>query len=150
GLDQKFFFQRAAPGETIVATLQVSLANNRETNSFGWFETDSQGSTVVGHAHPLFSATDTLGSHATFQPTEFYGYYFHDLSESQLNEDLGNCLVFTLNFSNTAPCNSLASPGAPVIYQPPHAMAVFATNPSGNAATSFWVAGLNAPQECAG
>jgi len=139
-LDPNFYFQRAAPGETIVATLQVSLARGGETNNFGWFERNADG--TIGHPQQLFSATDTLGAHATFQPTGDYGYYFEDRSEG--------CLVFTLSSNNTVPCNPNAPPpnNPPVFNQPPHAMAVFAINPIGNAATSFWVAGLNAPGEC--
>ena len=137
-LDPNFFFQRAASGETIVATLQVSLAKFNETNNFGWFETNPAHQ-LVGHPQQLFSATDPVGTVATFQPTGDYGYYFEDRSEG--------CLVFTLSSLNTN-LSGVGSPCGDAARNAPHAMAVFATNPSGNAATSFWVAGLNAPGEC--
>jgi hypothetical protein len=137
GLDPNFFFQRPAP-ETLKATLEVSLATvPNETNSFGWFETDSLGS-FIGTRHPLFSASDTPGTVTFFQPTQFYGYYFHDLSESGLNDTLSNCLVFTLSSFDTPPC----APNQLV-----HQMAAFATDPS-SLLTSFWLAGLNAVAEC--
>jgi hypothetical protein len=146
GLDPNFYFQRGA-APALQATLEVSLANldtegRRETNSFGWFETDRRGSTVIGHPQPLFSATDPVGTVATFQPTEFYGYYFHDLSESSFSEDLGNCLVFTLSSLNTTPC------GQNELF---HFMAAFANNPTSpltHTHSTFWVAGLNAVSEC--
>jgi hypothetical protein len=140
GLDPNLFFHRTAP-ETLRATLEVSLAQSPpgiiETNSFGWFETDSLGS-VIGTRHPLFSPTSPVTAVATFQPTEYYGYYFHDLSESGLDDTLEACLVFTLSSLNTAPC------GPNQLF---HNMAVFATDPL-SPLTSFWIAGLNAVSEC--
>jgi hypothetical protein len=137
GLDPNFFFQRTSP-KPLNATLEVSLATNpRETNSFGWVETDSLGN-ILGPLHPLFSISDTPGAAATFQPTQFYAYYFHDISEAGLNDSSGNCLAFTVSSSNTSPCGSSG------LF---HDMAAFATNPS-SPLTSFWVAGLNAVAEC--
>jgi hypothetical protein len=129
GLDPNFFFQRAAP-ETLRATLEVSLATDpTETNSFGWFETDSFG-TTRGPTHQLFDRFDPLGIVTTFQPTQWFGYYFHDFSEG--------CDVFTLSSFNTGVCG-------PALF---HDLAAFATDPS-SPLTSFWMAGLNAVRECA-
>jgi hypothetical protein len=133
-LDPNFFFQRAAPGETIKAILQVSVtAEPNLLNNFGWFERNADGS-INDHLNPLFSAANKVGDVATFQPTGDYGYYFNDVSEG--------CFVFTLSSAPTSQPNCGSS------FSPPHALAAFAINPSGNAATSFWIAGLNAPSEC--
>jgi hypothetical protein len=139
-LDPAFFFKSAGP-ETLKATLEVSLATSpNETNSFGWFETDSIGS-FVGHPHPLFSPSDRPGAVATFQPTDYYGYYFHDISESGLNDSLTNCEVFTLSSFNMPPCDSTS-----IVFRD-HQLAAFATDPN-SPLTSFWIAGLNATAEC--
>jgi hypothetical protein len=138
-LDPNFFF-KSTGSETLKATLEVSLATDpRETNSFGWVETDSIGN-VIGHPHPLFSPSDRPGAVATFQPTDFYAYYFHDISEAGLDDTSTNCEVFTVSSFNTPPC------GPSQLF---HDMAAFATNPN-SPSTSFWIAGLNAVSECAG
>jgi hypothetical protein len=141
GLDPNFFFKSAGGSETLKATLEVSLATAaNETNSFGWFETDSIGS-FVGHPHPLFSTSDRPGAVATFQPTDYYCYYFHDISESGLDDSLTNCEVFTLSSFNTPPCDSTS-----IVFRD-HQLAAFATDPN-SPLTSFWIAGLNATAEC--
>jgi hypothetical protein len=129
-LDPQFFFQRAAP-ETLKATLEVSLAKFGETNNFGWFETNNTGS-IIGATHQLFSATDALGTTTTFQPTQFFGYYYQDISE--------NCFVFTLSLANTGICGPTGS-------EPKHEFAAFALNPT-STGTAFWLAGLDHNLEC--
>jgi hypothetical protein len=115
-LDPNFFFKSAAPGETLKATLEVSLATRPdETNSFGWIETDSIG-VVTGHPHPLFSPSDRPGAVATFQPTDFYAYYFQDTSES--GGTLTNCEVFTVSSFNTPHVMVQFSPSATTNLQP--------------------------------
>lgn len=139
-LDPNFFFKSSGP-ETLKATLEVSLATNpNETNSFGWVETDSIGN-VIGHPHPLFSPSDRPGAVATFQPSDFYAYYFHDISESGLDDTSTNCEVFTVSSFNTFPCD-----GSNFVFRD-HQLAAFATDPN-SPLTSFWIAGLNATAEC--
>lgn len=138
GLDPNFFFKRTAP-ETLNATLEVSLATSpNETNNFGWIETDSTGA-VIGHPQQLFSSSDRPGAVATFQPTDFYAYYFQDISES--GGTLTNCEVFTVSSFNTFPCD-----GSNFVFRD-HQLAAFATDPN-SPLTSFWIAGLNATAEC--
>jgi uncharacterized repeat protein (TIGR01451 family) len=139
-LDPNFFFVKDTP-DALHATLEVQLSQSAiELNEFGWFETDAAGS-FVGQLHPLFlgsgvplgSVTPTpVGTTVTFIPTQFYGYYFLDVSE-------GGCLVATLRVDNFCITN----------FDPPHSIEAFSTDPGSPLAT-FWIAALNAPSECRG
>ncbi|MGA9304175.1 MAG: PEP-CTERM sorting domain-containing protein [Candidatus Sulfotelmatobacter sp.] len=134
-LDPNFFF-KSTGAETLKVTLEVSLATSpAEKNNFGWVETDSIGN-VIGHPQQLFSSSDVPGAVATFQPTDFYAYYFQDVSESM--GTLTGCEVFTVSSFNTDPCSASGEF---------HDMAAFATNPN-SPSTPFWIAGLDAPTEC--
>jgi hypothetical protein len=139
-LDPNFFFKREAPN-MLRATLELQLSTlANEINEFGWFETNSSGSTI-GPMHQLFAGSpdpSPLGISVAFNPTQYYGYYFRDISE--------NCLVATLLIHNI--CTDLR-PDL-IVFQ--HSLAAFATdltNPT-SPLSSFWIAGLNAPGECRG
>jgi hypothetical protein len=117
-------------GRTLKATLWLNLAsNNVEINDFGWFATNSTG-TVLGPKHLLFRggssvAPDPVGKTVSFTPTQYFGYYFNDISE-------GGCSVYTIaGFTDTEDCAG-------------HNMVVFTTNPTSPDAT-FWVAGEDPP-----
>jgi hypothetical protein len=113
------------------ATLQLQLATtNSEINEFGWFETNSKG-TTLGPTHRLFQGSGVppgpspVGKEVTFKPTKYFGFYFKDVSE------LG-CPVYTIAaFTSHPNCSG-------------HVFAVFATKP-GSTHNVFEIAGLDPP-----
>ena len=119
-------------------------------NAFGWFETNSTG-TVIGNMHELFSGTgepryacalrpSRVGTTVTFTPTQYFGYYYSDVSEpTQVNgvDDHG-CYAYTLFNFNEPNCQA-SNQGA-------HDLVVFSTNPGSSHAT-YWVAGED-PTDC--
>jgi hypothetical protein len=119
-------------------------------NAFGWFETNAAG-TTVGTMHQLFQGTgepryscalvpSSVGSTFTFTPTQYFGFYYSDVSEpTQVNgvDDHG-CYAYTLfnlNEPNCQPNNQGA-----------HDLVVFSTNPGSSHAT-YWIAGED-PADC--
>jgi hypothetical protein len=132
--DPKVYFRHSHASHTLRATLEIQLTTvPGEVNEIGWFETDSSGS-VVKARHLLFrgagvppgSATpDPVGKTVTFKPTQYFGYYFSDVSE-------GGCLAYTLSSFNDAPaCTD-------------HNFVVFATNPGARRST-YWIAAEDPP-----
>jgi hypothetical protein len=81
-----------------------------------------------------------VGSTVTFTPTQYFGYYYSDVSEpTQVNglDDHG-CYAYTLfnlNEPNCQPNNQGA-----------HDLVVFSTNPGSSHAT-YWIAGED-PADC--
>jgi hypothetical protein len=144
GFDPKVFFKKDTPNMfKAILELQLSETAN-ELNEFGWFESDKNGH-FIGEPQPLFfgtprdsseppaSVAGTISRPFPSPSTRFYGFYFRDFSE-------GNCLVATVPVPN--PCTN---------GQPPrgnHRLAVFATDPQ-SPLSSFWIAALNDPSECA-
>lgn len=120
-------------------------------NAFGWFETNSTR-TVIGNMHQLFSGTgepcyscaltpSPVGSTVTFAPTQYFGYYYSDVSEpTQVNgvDDHG-CYAYTLFTLNEPNCVGSQNNGD-------HDFAVFSTNPGSSHAT-YWIAGED-PTDC--
>jgi len=137
--DPNFFFEKDSPNP-LQATLELQLSVfPNEINEFGWFETDSTGS-MIGPRHLLFFGSpnpDPAGTTVTFTPTQFYGYYYRDVSDPPPN----GCLAFTLTRFNTGACLTG--------FEAPHPLAAFTTDPNSAQAT-FWIAGLNAASECQG
>jgi hypothetical protein len=119
-------------------------------NAFGWFETNA-GGTVIGNMHELFSGTgepryscaltpSPVGSSVTFTPTQYFGYYYSDVSEpTQVNgvDDHG-CYAYTLFNQNEPNCQE-SNQGA-------HDFVVFSSNPGSSHAT-YWIAGED-PVDC--
>ena len=132
GQDTLVYFKR--DHEQLRATLQLQLSTvNTEINEFGWFETNSTG-TTLGPIHQLFQGSGVptgslvpspVGKEVTFKPTEYFGFYFKDVSE-------GGCLAYTIaSFTTTPACSG-------------HVFAVFATKP-GSTNNEFEIAGLDPP-----
>ncbi len=127
-LDPKVYFRRKGT-EKLRATLKLQLSTVPvEINEFGWFETNATGS-VAGTRHVLFKGggvppgsltPDPVGKTVTFKPTQFFGYYYSDVSEN-------GCLTYTIFGFNTSGCAN-------------HNIVVFATKPSSTHST-FWIAG---------
>lgn len=118
----------------LTATLQLQLSTlDTEINEFGWFETNSTG-TTLGPIHRLFqgsgvppgsSVPSPIGKEVVFKPTTYFGFYYKDVSE-------GGCPVYTIASFTTDPnCSG-------------HVFAVFATKP-GSTNNVFEIAGLDPP-----
>ncbi len=137
-IDPKVYFRRnAADNDPLVATLELQFTTTIEPkaiNEIGWFETNSSGS-LSGPRHLLFKGSgvpqgsqtpDPVGKKATFKPTEFFGYYFSDVSEN-------GCLAYTITpFNTPSPdCDN-------------HNLVVFSAHP-GLANSTFWIAGEDPP-----
>jgi len=125
-------------------------------NAFGWFETNSTGSSV-GNMHQLFQGTgepryecaltpSPVGTTVTFTPTQYFGYYYSDVSEptqvldpvtGQYVDDHG-CYAYTLFNQNEPNCQE-SNQGA-------HDFVVFSSNPGSSHAT-YWIAGED-PVDC--
>lgn len=130
-IDPSVFFQRK--GEHLKATLQLQLSSKpTEINEFGWFETNKTG-TTLGPRHKLFQGSavppgsltpDPVGKTVSFKPTQYFGYYYLDVSEN-------GCLVYTVASFTTPSCSD-------------HNFAVFATKP-GSHRNAFVIAGEDPP-----
>jgi hypothetical protein len=129
GQDNLVYFK--SDNKHLRATLQLQLSTTAtEINEFGWFETNSKG-TTLGPIHRLFQgsgvppAPSPVGKEVSFKPTKYFGFYFKDVSE-------GGCAVFTIASFTTDPnCSH-------------HVFAVFATKP-GSKNSAFEIAGLDPP-----
>jgi hypothetical protein len=132
GQDTLVHFKR--DHEHLRATLQLQLSTvPTEINEFGWFETNSTG-TTLGPIHQLFQGSGVptgslvpspVGKEVTFKPSEYFGFYFKDVSE-------GGCLAYTIaSFTTDPACSG-------------HVFAVFATKP-GSTNNEFEIGGLDPP-----
>lgn len=130
-IDPTVFFHRK--GEHLKATLQLQLSSQpTEINEFGWFETNKTG-TVLGARHKLFQGSgvppgsltpDPAGKTVTFKPTQYFGYYYRDVSEN-------GCMVYTISNFTDPSCSD-------------HNFVVFATKP-GSHRNAFEIAGEDPP-----
>jgi hypothetical protein len=136
-------------------------------NAFGWFETNSTG-TAIGNMHELFSGTGEpryqcnltpapVGSNVTFTPTQYFGYYYSDVSEPTqvLDPVTGNyvdgdhgCYAYTLFTLNEPRCTAAGQNvgGTNFDTNGDHDFVVFSTNPGSSHAT-YWIAGED-PTDC--
>jgi hypothetical protein len=129
GQDPLVYFKRDS--KRLRATLQLQLSTAAtEINEFGWFETNSTG-TTLGPTHRLFRGSgippgpSPVGKQGTFKPTKYFGFYYKDVSEQ-------GCSVYTISSFTTNPnCSG-------------HVFAVFATKPS-STSNVFEIAGLDPP-----
>jgi hypothetical protein len=132
GQDTLVYFK--SDNKHLRATLQLQLSTvDTEINEFGWFETNSTG-TTLGPIHRLFQGSGVppgslvpspVGKKVTFKPTKHFGFYYKDVSE-------GGCAVYTIaNFTTAPSCSG-------------HVFAVFATKP-GSTNNAFEIAGLDPP-----
>jgi hypothetical protein len=121
-------------GSRLKATLQLNLGSTpKDINEFGWFETNATG-TTLGATHKLYQGAgdpqgslvpDPVGKVVIFTPTQYFGFYFKDVSEN-------GCLVSSIaSFTSPNCCSD-------------HLFAVFATHP-GQHDNVFEIAGLDPP-----
>ena len=153
--DDKVYFR--SNGLRLRATLYLNAsANPSEINDFGWFETNSTG-TSVGTKHLLFSGTGInydqiptpTGSSITFTPTRYFGFYYSDVSEPACPDgtDCGDpnavfhgCYAYSVFTLNEPRCTEVGGG------QGDHDFVVFKdgtpTRPN------YWIAGED-PADCA-
>ena len=148
-LDPKVYFRSKSygySGQTYKATLYLNTATNTvEINEFGWFETDSTGS-VKGTRHVLFhgggnppgtATPDPIGTTVAFQPTQYFGYYYQDVSDPQSFSPYQGCLAYTIFAFNDSDCTAAGGQGD-------HVFAVFLQP---NTDPIYWIAGQD-PSAC--
>jgi hypothetical protein len=100
GFDPNFFFAKDSPGST--AALKIEIAGFANSNTFGWFVTNSAG-TLLGAQHELFNGPQGAGAVATFTPTLYYGFYlttpqhntFYTLSSQGSDPGIQHFAVFS-------------------------------------------------------
>jgi hypothetical protein len=150
-LDPKMYFRTSRSGQSYTATLYLNSATNtREINEFGWFETNSTG-TSNGTKHILFQGSgfppgtltpDPVGKVVAFTPTQYFGFYYSDVSdEEDLNGPPHGCYASTIFAFNDEDCTAAGS-GTNVPGQGDHVFAIFQQSSS-----VYWVAGQD-PSMC--
>ena len=156
-LDPKMYFRSNSTGTASYrATLYLNSATNTtEINEFGWFETDSTGS-VNGTKHIIFNGggfppgtqtPDPVGKTVTFTPTQYFGYYYQDVSDPE-RTDTSNappphgCYALTIFTFNDEDCTNNGTDPANPNGQGDHVFAIFHDGGS-----SYWVAGQD-PTSC--
>ncbi|KAA6461813.1 hypothetical protein DYQ86_09170 [Acidobacteria bacterium AB60] len=147
--DPKVYF-RAGSGVTYQATLYLNFATNtNEFNEFGWFETNATG-TLNGTRHVLFQGSgnppgtntpDPVGKVVNFAPTQYFGYYYLDVSDPQSFNPYQGCLAFTIFAFNDPDCTSGNGNG-----QGDHNFAIFLQQVP-NRAPIYWIGGQD-PSTC--
>jgi hypothetical protein len=150
-LDPKMYFRTSRFGQSYTATLYLNSATNtREINEFGWFETNSTG-TSNGTKHIIFNGSgyppgtqtpDPVGRVVTFTPTQYFGFYYSDVSDPEPdNGPVHGCWASTIFAFNDEDCTAAGDttngPG-----QGDHVFAIFQQSSS-----VYWVAGQD-PSMC--
>ena len=153
-LDPKMYFRSNSSGTaSYTATLYLNTATNtQEINEFGWFETNSTG-TVNGTKHIIFNGSgfppgtqtpDPVGKIVTFTPTQYFGFYYQDVSdEEDLNGPPHGGWAYTIFTFNDEDCTA-AGAGTNVPGQGDHVFAIFSN--FGQVPT-YWIAGQD-PTMC--
>jgi hypothetical protein len=144
--DNTMYFRSS--GARLRATLFLNAsANQREINEFGWFETDSTGSTIVAR-HKLFQGSgeptgtlkpDPVGKSVLFTPTTYFGYYYSDVSEPTGTPPHG-CYAYSIFTLNEPRCTETGGG------QGDHDFIVFSPDP-GSFLPIYWIVGED-PTDC--
>ena len=149
-IDPTMYF-RTSRGVSYQATLFLNTATNTfEINEFGWFETNA-GGTVNGPKHVLFHGTnfptsqsnpgtpDPVGKIVNFTPTQYFGFYYSDVSDEEDNNGPPHgCYASTIFGFNDPQCTAA--------HQGDHVFAIFLQQVPGQV-TTYWVAGQD-PSMC--
>ena len=149
-LDPKMYFKnytRSCSGNSYKATLYLNTATNtQEINEFGWFETNSTG-TVNGNKHVLFRGSgnppgtatpDPVGKTVGFTPTQYFGFYYQDVSDPQQFSPYQGCYAYSIFNFNDSDCTAASGQGD-------HVFAIFVQQT--NMDPTYWVAGQD-PSMC--
>ena len=109
-LDPKMYFRTSRSGQSYTATLYLNSATNtREINEFGWFETNSTG-TSNGTKHVIFQGggfppgtltPDPVGKVVAFTPTQYFGFSGRCARRKMLNGSPHGCLHVRVSRSMT-------------------------------------------------
>jgi hypothetical protein len=152
-MDPKVYF-RSSSGASYQATLYLNSATNtNEFNEIGWFQTNSTG-TLNGPRHPLFQGSgnppgtntpDPVGKVVNFTPTQYFGYYYQDVSDPQSSSPYEGCLAYTIFAFNDPDCTATGTP-AYGTGQGDHNFAIFLQQVP-NRSPIYWVAGQD-PSTC--
>jgi hypothetical protein len=152
-MDPTMYFRTIRGGQSYQATLFLNTATNTtEINEFGWFQTNSTG-TLNGTKHVLFRGSgithdltpDPVGTTVTFTPTQYFGFYYSDVSDEE--DDNGpphGCWASTIFAFNDEDCT--AAGDANNTGQGDHVFAIFLQQVPGQV-TTYWVAGQD-PSMC--
>lgn len=156
-LDPKVYLKSTITStQSYQATLFLNTATNTfEINEFGWFETNSTG-TVLGTKHVLFQGSgfpagtatpDPVGKTVTFTPTQYFGFYYSDVSDPEtLNGPEHGCFAYTIFAFNDQDCTAAGTGAGPG--QGDHVFAIFLQqNQNPNHPPTYWVAGQD-PSTC--
>ncbi len=121
-----------------------SLPAGEQYDAFGWFETNSTG-TTLGALHPLFTANLSIhpGNTASFTPTAYYGFYvtnargtfttLRSLGTDSAPNGTGNTLTLGPPYcGTTSPPNGY--PSNPTCSRPLQHLSVFQQGP-----TTLWL-----------
>ena len=152
-IDPKVYF-RSGFGTTYQATLYLNTATNtQEINEFGWFETNSSG-TVNGTKHIIFNGSgyppgtqtpDPVGRIVTFTPTQYFGFYYQDVSDTEFdNGPLHGCYASTIFAFNDEDCTAAGDVNG--AGQGDHVFAEFLQQVP-NRSPIYWIAGQD-PSMC--
>jgi hypothetical protein len=152
-MDPKVYF-KASSGVTYQATLYLNATTNtNEINEFGWFETDYKGS-VPGTRHALFQGSgnppgtntpDLVGKVVNFTPTQYFGFYYQDVSDPQSFSPYEGCLAYTIFAFNDPDCTAQGTSSYGT-GQGDHVFAIFLQQVP-HRAPIYWVAGQD-PSTC--
>ncbi len=152
-MDPKMYF-RTTRGVTYQAALFLNTATNtREINEFGWFETNAAG-TVNGTKHILFHGSgyppgtatpDPIGTVVTFTPTQYFGFYYQDVSDPENdNGPVHGCYASTIFAFNDEDCTAAGDQNG--AGQGDHVFAIFLQQVP-RQVTTYWIAGQD-PSMC--
>lgn len=147
-IDPQMYF-KSKYGQSYQATLYLNSATNTfEINEFGWFQTNSTG-TVNGTKHVLFRGSgyppgtltpDPVGKTVTFTPTQYFGFYYSDVSDPEFqNGPVHGCYAYTIFAFNDEDCTAAG--------QGDHVFAIFVQQQVSNPDPTYWVAGQD-PSLC--
>jgi hypothetical protein len=154
-MDPTMYFRTTRSSQSYQATLYLNTATNtQEINEFGWFQTNSTG-TLNGTKHVIFRGSgyppgtqtpDSVGKIVTFTPTQYFGFYYSDVSDPEtLNGPEHGCYAYTIFTFNDEDCTAAGTP-ANGTGQGDHNFAIFLQQSPGQVPV-YWVAGQD-PSMC--
>jgi hypothetical protein len=137
---------------TFTATLYLNTATNtQEINEFGWFETNATGS-LNGTKHVIFQGSgyppgtlvpDPVGKVVNFTPTQYFGFYYSDVSDTEFdNGPPHGCFASTIFAFNDEDCTAAGDING--AGQGDHVFAIFLQS---GATPVYWIAGQD-PNMC--
>ncbi len=87
----------AGNGSSGNAALELTIAGNAGINVFGWVQTNSSGSSMIGSRSGFFSGGTPIGTTVTFTPTAYFAFYL---------TGAGNTTWYTVSGQNSTDTNA--------------------------------------------